>query len=222
MITAIVRWSLRRPRLALYLAACFLIFGGLYVGGSRLDIFPDLAPARAVIQTEAPGLVPGQVEQLVTRPIENVVVGSAGVAAVHSDSVQGLSMVTVDFSKGADPRLSLQAVAARLGQIAGQLPAGVGAPRTWPLTSGTGEILKVGFTSDRLSPMALRSLVQWVVRPRLMSTAGVARVSSRVLTPNWPVTPTSTPGRPMTSASPASSASTPWTRPGRWIRPWRR
>ena len=177
MLAAAVRWSLRRARLVVYLIACFLVFGGLYAAGCKLDIFPPLAPARVAIQTQATGLVAEQVEQLVTRPIEDAIVGTAGVAAVHSDSVQGLSMVTVDFAHGADPNQALQAVAARLGQIAGQLPAGVGAPRTEPLTAATGEILKVGFTSDRLSPMALRSLVQWVVRPRLLSTPGVARVA---------------------------------------------
>ena len=177
MLSTAVRWSLHRARLVIYLCVCFLVFGGLYAAGCKLDIFPPLAPARAVIQTQAPGLVAEQVEQLVTRPIEDVVVGTAGVAAVHSDSVQGLSMLTVDFAHGADPNQALQAVAARMAQISGQLPAGVSAPRIEPLTAATGEILKVGFTSDRLSPMALRSLIQWVVRPRLLSTPGVARVA---------------------------------------------
>ena len=177
MLSATVRWSLRRARLIVFLAACFLLFGGVFAAHSKLDIFPSLAPARAVIQTQAPGLVAKQVEQLVTRPIEAVVVGTSGVGAVHSDSVQGLSMITVDFARGADPNQALQAVAARLAQISGLLPAGVGAPRTEPLTPATGEILKVGFTSGRLGPMALRSLIQWVVRPRLLSAPGVARVA---------------------------------------------
>jgi CzcA family heavy metal efflux pump len=177
MLPAIVHWSLRRPRLVVYFTICFLVFGALYVSGSKLDIFPELAPARAVIHTEATGLVPEQVEQLVTRPIETVVVGSAGVASVHSESVQGLSLITVDFAHGSDPIQAFQAIAARLTQISGQLPPGAGPPRTEPLTPATGEILKVGFTSDRLSPMDLRSFVQWEVRPRLLSTPGVARVA---------------------------------------------
>ena len=177
MLSAAVRWSLRRARLVVYLCACFLVFGGLYAAGGKLDIFPPLAPARAVIQTQASGLVPEQVEQLVTRPIEEAVAGTPGVAAVHSESVQGLSMVTADFVRGANPGQAQQAVAARVAQIAGQMPAGVGAPGVEPLTAGAGEILKVGFTSDRLSPMALRSLVQWAVRPRLLATPGVARVA---------------------------------------------
>ena len=117
MLSAAVRWSLRRARLVVYLCACFLVFGGLYAAGGKLDIFPPLAPARAVIQTQASGLVPEQVEQLVTRPIEEAVAGTPGVAAVHSESVQGLSMVTADFVRGANPGQAQQAVAARGSRV---------------------------------------------------------------------------------------------------------
>jgi CzcA family heavy metal efflux pump len=177
VISGPIRWSLRRPRLVVYLTLCFLVFGSIYASKSKLDAFTELAPARAVIQTEAPGLVAEQVEELVTRPIETAIIGASGVGTVHSDSVQGLSMVTVDVAPGSDPHLALEALTARLSLLSGQLPAGVGAPRTEPLTPATGEILKIGFTSERLTPMELRSLIQWQVRLRLLATPGVARVA---------------------------------------------
>ena len=120
-------------------------------------------------------MVAEQVEQLVTRPIENALMGARGVAAVRSTSIQGLSVVTVDVAPGANPERVRQAISEGLGQTAGALPAGVGAPRLAPLTAGDHDTLTIGFTSARLSPMALRDLVQWTVRPRLLSMPGVAR-----------------------------------------------
>jgi Cu/Ag efflux pump CusA len=130
-----------------------------------------------VIQAEAPGLVAEQVEQLVTRPIENALGAVPGVARVRSESVQGLSVVTLDFAPGARPAPIRQTVAERLTQVQGDLPPGVAAPRVAPFTSASGEVLKLGFTSKTLDPMALRNLIQWTVRPRLLATPGVANVA---------------------------------------------
>jgi CzcA family heavy metal efflux pump len=175
---AIIRWSLRRPHAVVFAWLCFVVLGGVYASGVKLDIFPPIAPAETVIQTEAPGLAPDQVAQLVTTPIEDLILGAPGIAAVRSESIQGLSVITVDVAPRADPALAQQTVIGRLARLSGGgLPAGVGQPRVEPLTSATGELLKVGFTSDRLTPMQLRSLIQWTVRPRLLSTPGVARVA---------------------------------------------
>lgn len=177
MLSAIVRWSLTRPRLVAIAALVLLIYGGVTLTRAKFDVFPDFVPAQAEVQTEAPGLTAEQVEQLVTRPVEQAVNGAAGVAAVRSVSIQGLSTVSVVFAEGSDPYRARQIVAEALGEVAGGLPAGVGAPKVAPLTSSTMDLLKVGFTSDRLSPMALRDLVQWTVRPRLLAAAGVARAT---------------------------------------------
>lgn len=176
MLSAIVGWTLNRPRLVIAAAVVLLIYGGVVLSRAKLDVFPDFVPAQAEVQTEAPGLTAEQVEQLVTRPVEQSVNGAAGVAAVRSESQAGLSVVKVIFAEGSDPYRARQVVSEALSEIGG-LPAGVSAPKVTPLTSSTMDLLKVGFTSDRLSPMQLRDLVQWTVRPRLLSASGVARAT---------------------------------------------
>lgn len=176
MLSAIVGWTLKRPRLVIAAALLLLVYGGVVLSRAKLDVFPDFVPAQAEVQTEAPGLTAEQVEQLVTRPVEQSVNGAAGVAAVRSDSISGLSVVKVIFAEGSDPYRARQVVSEAISEIGG-LPAGVSAPKVTPLTSATMDLLKVGFTSDRLSPMELRDLVQWTVRPRLLSAAGVARAT---------------------------------------------
>ncbi len=177
MLSRIVRAALHHPRLILAGCIVVLVYGGLLATREPLDAFPSLTPAQALVETEAPGMVAEQVEQLVTRPIENSLIGGRGLAGVHSQSIQGLSVVTLDFQSGADPNRVRQVIAQNLAQAATQLPSGIGAPRLSPLTSGAGgQVLKLGFTSDKLDPMTLRDLVQWTVRPRLLSAPGVAGV----------------------------------------------
>ena len=176
MLARIIRWSLERPRLIAWACLWFLAWGLIYIHDIKLDLVPNLAPAETAIQTEAPGLVAEQVEDLVTRPIERAVVGAAGVGQVRSESVQGLSMITIRFAEGADPYRARQAVSESLSALAGTLPASA-APRITPLTSQGSEVIQVGFTSRKLDPMALRDVVQWTVRPRLQTVSGVARVS---------------------------------------------
>lgn len=177
MLSAIVRWCLTRPRLVALAAVLLLVYGGVVLARAKFDVFPEFVPAQAEIQTEAPGLTAQQVEQLVTRPVEQAVNGASGVETVRSVSQQGLSSVTVVFKEGSDPYRARQVVAEALGEVAGGLPAGVAPPKVAPLTSSTMDLLKIGFTSDRLSPMELRDLVQWTVRPRLLAAAGVARAT---------------------------------------------
>jgi CzcA family heavy metal efflux pump len=177
MLSAIVRWSLQRRFMVAAAAVLLLIYGGFSLTCAKFDVFPDFVPAQAEIQTEAPGLTAEQVEQLVTRPVEQAVNGASGVAAVRSDSIQGLSVVSVIFGEGTDPYRARQVVSESLGEVAGSLPTGVKAPKVAPLTSSTMDLLKIGFTSDKLTPMQLRDLVQWNVRPRLLSAAGVARAT---------------------------------------------
>ena len=96
---------------------------------------------------------------------------------MRSDSIQGLSVVQVQLAPGADPFQVQQFVSSRVAGVLRQLPAGVQPPTIEPLTASAGEILKVGFTSRRLTAMQLRNVVQWVVRPRLLAASGVARVA---------------------------------------------
>jgi CzcA family heavy metal efflux pump len=157
-------------------AILLLIYGGIVLGRAKLDVFPDFVPAQVEVQTNAPGLTAEQVEQLVTRPVEQAINGSAGVAALRSESIAGLSIVKVNFTQGSDPFRDRQVVSEALNEV-DKMPAGVAAPKVTPLTSSTMDLLKVGFTSDRLSPMQLRDLVDWTVRPRILAASGVARAT---------------------------------------------
>jgi CzcA family heavy metal efflux pump len=177
MLTAIVAGSLARPRLVLLAALLLALYGGLTVSRAKYDVFPEFVPAQATVQTEAPGLTAEQVELLVTRPLEEVLNGANGVAAVRSESIQGLSVINVTFGEGADPYRARQVVSEQLAQTAGRLPAAVHTPVVTPLTSSTMDLLKIGFVSDKLSERQLRDLVEWTVRPRLLAVPGVARAN---------------------------------------------
>jgi Cu/Ag efflux pump CusA len=176
MLSRIVRWSLQRPRLVVWAALWVALLGAVYVRDMQLDLLPTLAPAQADVDTEAPGLVAEQVEAAVTQPIESVLLGTPGVASVTSRSSQGLSAVTVHFAAGADPDRVRAEVTQNLGRV-GTLPAGASQPRLSPPTAPGPDLLRIGFTSAKLDPMSLRDMVQWVVRPRLLSTPGVASVA---------------------------------------------
>ena len=177
MLTSLVRTSLARPWLVLLAAVLMSIYGAVLLTRAEVEVFPEFVPAQADIQAEAPGMTATQVELLVTRPIENAINGATGVESVRSQSIQGLAVVNVVFRRGEDPYRARQVVAERLVEVTGSLPAGLKAPTISPLTSSTMDLLKIGFVSDKLSPMELEDLVEWTVRPRLLSTPGVARVN---------------------------------------------
>lgn len=177
MLTAIVRFSLRFRGVVMALACAWLGYGLYTLSRATYDVFPEFAPPQAVIQTEAPGLSPEQVEVLITRPIENAVNGAVGIESLRSGSIQGLSVVTVTFRPNSDIYLDRQMVAERLASVSGQLPAGVAAPVMTPLTSSTSVVLAVGLTSETRSLMELRSLADWTVKQRLLAVPGVAKVA---------------------------------------------
>ena len=177
MLRGAISWSVRRPRVVVFAWLCIAAAATVFAAGSRREMFPPLAPGSATVQTEAPGLAADQVERLVTRPLESALQGETGVASVRSDSTQGLSVITLEFAPGANADEVHQRLAGRVASGARELPAGVDPPQLQPLTSPAGDVLKVGFTSSRLDPMQLRSLVQWVVRPRILAVPGIARVS---------------------------------------------
>lgn len=177
MLSSIVRFSLRFKGIILSLACLLLGYGIYQVENSKYDVFPEFAPAQVVIQTEAPGLSPEQVELLVTQPIENAVNGVTGVSSMRSGSIQGISVTTITFKPGSDIYLDRQLVAERLSEISGQLPSGVQAPVITPLTSSTSVVMSIGLTSDSLSLMKLRTIADWTVRPGILAVPGVAKVS---------------------------------------------
>ena len=177
MLNVIVRGALRYPWLVLVAALMVLAFGVMTLRSAAYDVFPEFVPPQASVQAEAPGLSPRQVEMLVTRPLEAVINGANGVETVRSQSIQGLAVIDVTFKGGVDPYRARQQVAEALADAAPTLPAGIDPPRISALVSSTMDLLKIGFTSDRLTPLQLRDLVQWTVKPRLLAARGVARAN---------------------------------------------
>jgi CzcA family heavy metal efflux pump len=177
MLTALVRFAVRRPGIVIGLGAVLILYGVAVVARAKLDVFPEFAPPQVSIQTEAPGFSPEQVEVLVTKPIEDAINGANGVAVIRSQSIQGLSVVTAVLVEGVAVRAARQLLAERLAEVGRRLPPAVQAPVLSPLTSSSSTVLMVGFTSERRSPMEQRTFVDWVVRPRLLATPGVAKVA---------------------------------------------
>jgi CzcA family heavy metal efflux pump len=177
VLRAILDFSLRRRSAVIALACALGLYGGWIAEHAELDVFPDFVPPQVVVQTEAPGLAPEQVEQLVTLPIEVASSGLGQLESLRSESIQGLSILTAVFAEDADVLAARQLLAERLSEASSQLPIGVQPPRMSPLTSSTMDVLKIGLVSSALSPMELRTLADWTVRPRLLMVPGVARVN---------------------------------------------
>src|SRR5450631_240037 len=175
MLAAIVRASLRNPRIVTALACLIAALGLAALVSARFDVFPDSAPPHVLVQTEAPGLDATQVEALVTRPLEALLAGTANVKTLRSTSSQGLSAIQVVFDRGGDPFRQRQVVTERLAEFAGLLPSGVAAPLLSPLSSSMEYLVHFGYTSDRLSPVELRDVVQWIVKPQILAVPGVAQ-----------------------------------------------
>src|SRR5436190_10578699 len=161
MLQAIVRFSLRYRSVVLTLAALVVGYGIWIATHAKLDVFPEFVPPTVTVQTEAPGLSPEQVETLVTRPVENAVNGLGSQESIRSETIQGLSVITVVFKEGTDIQVARQMLGEKLGEVGGRLPAGVRPPKMSPLVSSTMDLLKMGFVSDKLSPMELRTLADW-------------------------------------------------------------
>ncbi len=175
MLATIVRGSLKYPRIVTALSVLIAILGGYALLNARLDVFPDFAPPHVLVQAEAPGLDATQVESLVTRPLEGLLAGAENVEAVRSTSSQGLSAIQVVFGREGDPYRQRQVITERLADSSSLLPNGVGAPLLSPLSSSMEYLLHFGFTSERLTPIELRDLIRWTIKPQILAVPGVAQ-----------------------------------------------
>ncbi len=178
MIRSVVGFSVRFRGVLIALALGTVAYGLSVLSRARLDIYPEFAPPQVVVQTEAPGLTPEQVEALVTLPIESALLGSENLEVLRSESVPGLSVLTAVFEDRTDLLQARQRVAERLAEVASSMPAGVRAPAMAPLTSATSTMLVLGLTSTKRTPMELRTFADWTLRPRLLAVPGVAKVNS--------------------------------------------
>ena len=177
MLDRIIRFSLQN-RLLIMVAAVVLVVAGFYTARStEVDVFPDLNAPTVVVMTEANGMAAEEVEQLVTFPIETAMNGATGVRRVRSSSTNGFSVVWVEFDWGTDIYIDRQIVSEKLATVADDLPANIGTPTLGPQSSILGEVLIVSLTSDETSQEELRTIADWSVRPRLLSTGGVAQVA---------------------------------------------
>ena len=177
MLDKIIYFSLHN-RLVILFSAILLFIGGTYITlNTEVDVFPDLNAPTVVVMTEAQGMAPEEVEQLVTFPIETSVNGATGVRRVRSSSTTGFSVVWVEFDWGTDIYLARQIVSEKLATLGDELPDNIGQSILGPQSSILGEILIVSLTADTTSMLDLRTLADWTIRPRLLSTGGVAQVS---------------------------------------------
>ena len=177
MLNKIIHFSLQN-RLMVLVASVLLMVGGTYMAfHTEVDVFPDLNAPTVVVMTEAGGMAAEEVERLVTFPIETAVNGATDVRRVRSSSTTGFSVVWVEFDWDTDIYQARQIVSEKLSTVSGSLPDNVSQPVLGPQSSILGEVLIVGLTADSTSMLDLRTLADWTVRPRLLSTGGVAQVA---------------------------------------------
>ena len=177
MLNKIIYYSLHN-RLVILVCALLLMIGGTYTAfHTDVDVFPDLNAPTVVIMTEANGMAPEEVERLVTFPVETAVNGAMDVRRVRSSSTTGFSVVWVEFDWGTDIYKARQIVSEKLAVVNESLPENVGKPTLGPQSSILGEVMIIGLTADSTSLLDLRTLADWTIRPRLLSTGGVAQVA---------------------------------------------
>ena len=177
MLNKIIYYSLHNRLVILVCALLLMIWGTYTAFNTDVDVFPDLNAPTVVIMTEANGMAPEEVERLVTFPVETAVNGAMDVRRVRSSSTTGFSVVWVEFDWGTDIYRARQIVSEKLAVLGERLPENVGKPTLGPQSSILGEMMILGLTADSTSLLDLRTIADWTIRPRLLSTGGVAQVA---------------------------------------------
>ncbi len=177
LLNGIIRFSLNNRMVILVIAALCLVAGIYSTMHTEVDVFPDLNAPTVVVMTEAEGMAPEEVERLVTFPIETAVNGATNVRRVRSSSATGFSIVNIEFDWGTDIYKARQIVSEKIAMVGADLPENVGNPTLGPQASILGELMIIGLTADTTSMQDLRTIADWAIRPRLLSTGGVAQVA---------------------------------------------
>ena len=176
MMSSIVKFSIRYTGVIIGLAAIAIIFGLYQITRSPLNVFPEFSPNQVIIQTESPGLSSDLVESLVTLPIEKNLGGTIGIETIRSQSIPGLSVITIIFNEHTDIFRNRQVISERLASIVSVMPPGI-IPKITPLTSAASSVLGIGITSKTKSLAEIRTIVDRLIIPHLLSIPGVADVN---------------------------------------------
>lgn len=176
MISQIIAWSLHNRLLILAATLMLFISGFSVLRNMPADVFPEFAPPQVVVQTEAPGMAPVDVESLITYPLESAINGTPGVTSVRSKTSVGLSTIVIVFDAKSDVYLDRQLVNERILNVTSTLPASAKPPVMLPVTSAVGWLVKYSLVSDTMSPEDLRTLSDWEIRPRILALGGIASV----------------------------------------------
>jgi Cu/Ag efflux pump CusA len=176
MLNRLIAWSLHNRLLILAATLALFIAGGYALQRMPADVFPEFAPPQVVVQTEAPGMAPVDVESLITYPLESAINGTPGVTSVRSKTSVGLSTITIVFDDNSNVYLDRQLVNERILNVTGVLPSTAKPPIMLPVTSAVGWLVKYSLVSDTLSPEELRTLSDWEIRPRILALGGIASV----------------------------------------------
>ncbi len=176
MMSSIVKFSIRYTGVIIGLAVIAIIFGLYQITRSPLNVFPEFSPNQVIIQTESPGLSSDLVESLVTLPIEKNLGGTIGIETIRSQSIPGLSVITIIFNEHTDIFRNRQVISERLASITSIMPPGI-IPKITPLTSAASSVLGIGITSKTKSLAEIRTVVDRLIIPHLLSIPGVADVN---------------------------------------------
>lgn len=177
MLKKLIYTAVNARIFVLLIALALIVFGLNTIKEAPLDVFPEFAPIKVEIQTEAPGLSSLEVEQLISLPLEQAVNGTPQLKTLRSKSVLGLSSVVMLFEEGTNLSEARNAVQERLSLASSRLPVVAKPPVMLPALSSLSRMLKIGVSSKKLNQMEISSLVMWTIRPRLMSVPGVANVA---------------------------------------------
>jgi len=175
-VSSLIKFSIKYAGVIIGLALIVVVYGIVQIKNSPLNVFPEFSPTQVVIQTESPGFSSDLVEKLVTRPIEVMVSGTIGIKQIRSQSIPGLSVVTVVFNEDTDIYRNRQSITEKLSTLTNILPKNI-IPKITPLTSSASSVLGIGLTSDSANEIELRTFADNVIIPHLMSVEGVADVN---------------------------------------------
>jgi CzcA family heavy metal efflux pump len=175
-VSSLIKFSIKYAGVIIGLALIVVVYGIVQIKNSPLNVFPEFSPTQVVIQTESPGFSSDLVEKLVTRPIEVMVSGTIGIKQIRSQSIPGLSVVTVVFNEDTDIYRNRQSITEKLSTLNNILPTNI-IPKITPLTSSASSVLGIGLTSKSANEIELRTFADNVIIPHLMSVEGVADVN---------------------------------------------